>query len=46
MEVGIVGGYAFLNANDDGAREPDPAIEPAAADVNVRLGEGRRASGR
>ncbi len=45
MEVGIMGGYAFLNANYDGAREPDPANEPAAADVNVRLGEGRRSGG-
>ena len=34
---GIVGGYAFLDANDDGVRDPVLAIEPAAADVNVRL---------
>ncbi len=34
---GIVGGCAFLDANDDGVRHPGLAIEPAAADVNVRL---------
>ncbi len=34
---GIVGGYAFLDANDNGVRNPDLAIKPAADEVNVRL---------
>ena len=33
----MIGGYAFLDANDDGARDPDSEYEPSVPYVPVRL---------
>ena len=37
MTSGMIGGYAFLDANDDGYRDPDSEYEPSVPYVPVRL---------
>lgn len=37
VSIGLVGGYAFLDADDNGIRYPNTSVEPAMTNIDVEL---------